>query len=93
MLALWSAEVLHQLRLHRSSFGTLCSGDEAAFERWWLGEPAPSAVHVHVLVFDPIEGRRPDRRRWIGLGELAPARPRYRDHAESLAALREAGLA
>jgi hypothetical protein len=93
MLALWSGEVLHELRLHKSSFETLCLGEQGIFERWRRGELPPVGVHSCVLVFDPIEGGRADRRRWIGLGELASARPRHRDYVDALAALREAGRA
>jgi hypothetical protein len=40
-----------------------------------------------LILFDPVEGVRADRRRWVGLGELATVRPRYRGYAEAAAKL------
>src|SRR5438067_6824 len=39
MAALWSAEVLHSLRLRTESFRSLCPDGPEAFEQWWSGDP------------------------------------------------------
>lgn len=83
MVALWSAEVLRSLRSHRASFASVCPDEPPAFEAWWRGEPPPTGRRSILLVFDPIEGWRRDRRRWAGLGELDSLRPRYRDYSDA----------
>ena len=86
--ALWSGEVLRALRSHRASFESVCPDSAAAFETWWNGRPPAAGRYSTLLVFDPDAGRRRDRRRWLGLAELDGARPRYRDYADALSALR-----
>ena len=93
MAALWSAEVLHQLRLHRSSFESVCPDEPNAFERWWGGEPPVTGRSSCLLLLDPIPGIGANQRRWIELAGPPTARPRYKGYAEALAALRETGLA
>jgi hypothetical protein len=93
VVALWSAEVLHAVRLHQASFASLCPDGIEAFEAWWRGEPPATGRVSAMLLFDSIEGRRRDRRRWVALAEAATARPRYAGYADALAALRDAGRA
>lgn len=93
MLALWSAEVLHAMRLRRATFESICPDDPACFEAWWLGRPVPPGVRAAILIWDPLEGVRRDRRRWVPIDGATEARPRYRDYADALAALRGAGRA
>ena len=88
IVALWSGEVLTELRTHAASFASVCPYPPAAFESWWRGEPPTSGRRSILVAFDPAEGQRRDRRRWLGLGELAGARPRYRDYTDSVALLR-----
>jgi hypothetical protein len=92
-VALWSAEVLHLIRIRRASFAGVCPDGVEAFEAWWRNEPAPAGQHSTLLLFDPIEGGRGDRRRWACLDEVSSVRPRYRGYADALVALRAAGLA
>jgi transcriptional regulator with XRE-family HTH domain len=92
MAALWSAEILHTLRTHESSFASVCPDPPAAFEAWWRGEPpAPgppaAARHSALLLFDPIDGGHRDRCRWVGRTQLSGLRPRYRDYADAVGAL------
>lgn len=92
MVALWSAEVLHEIRLHRASFESVARDSESWFAAWWRGEPRLAGRRSILVVFDPLEWGRRDRRRWIDLDSLAPAKPRYAGYAEALTALRRAGL-
>jgi hypothetical protein len=85
--ALWSGEVLRAIRAHEASFAGVCPGPIASFETWWCGEPPAAGRHSVLAVFDPEEGRRSDRRRWVGLGDLTGVRPRYRDYADAVALL------
>jgi transcriptional regulator with XRE-family HTH domain len=85
--ALWSAEVLRALRSHRASFESVCPDSCGAFEAWWRGDPPSAGRSSILLVFDPVQGRRRDRRRWLGIGELPGARPRYRDYANAVGLL------
>jgi hypothetical protein len=82
--ALWSGEVLHAIRTHAASFASVWPDPIDAFEAWWRGEPPEAGHRSRLVVFDPAEGRRSDRRRWIALDELADARPRYRDYADAV---------
>jgi transcriptional regulator with XRE-family HTH domain len=94
VVALWSAEVLHPLRMRGASFRALCPDDSEHFAAWWAGQPAPSpGKRSSLVIFDPLSGRRASRRRWAGLDALATADPRYRGYADALDALRRAGLA
>jgi hypothetical protein len=93
MVALWSAETLHQLRLHRSSFESVCPDPLDAFCDWWRGDTPAAGRRSNLVLFDPVVGHRRDRLRWASLSQLDAIRPRYRDYAEALAALRQDGLA
>jgi hypothetical protein len=87
MAALWSAEVMRTLRSHSASFESVCPDSPDAFESWWRGDPPTAGRHSILLIFDPIEGRRRDRRRWAALTDLPNVRPLYRDYADAAAAL------
>jgi hypothetical protein len=91
MAVLWSAEAMHAVRIHRASFAAICPDPSAAFGAWWEGSPLGTGSRSTLVVFDPIGGRRSCRARWIGLGEVAGARPRYRDYSDAAAQLRQSG--
>ena len=80
--ALWSADVLRMVRRHRASFESVCPDGPDPFERWWAGEPPTRGRRSVLIIFDPAEGKRSARRRWVGLAELDGLRPRHRDYAE-----------
>ncbi len=85
--ALWSADLIRIIRRQRSSFEAVWPDQTDAFEAWWAGT-APAAGRRSILVmFDPIEGVRTRRRRWVGLQDLGNSRPRYRDYADAARAL------
>lgn len=89
VVALWSAEILHDLRLHPSSFWAVCPDPPDAFAAWWTGAlPDASGVTSSLVLFDPIGGGRSDRRRFIGLADADRIRGRYRGYADALEAMR-----
>jgi hypothetical protein len=89
--ALWSAEVLHSIRIHEASFASVCPDRADTFDAWWRKDPPATGRHSILVLFDPVEGRRRDRRRWLTLSDLAHARPRYRDYVDAVDALRLGG--
>jgi transcriptional regulator with XRE-family HTH domain len=95
VVALWSAEVLHPLRLRAQTFRSACPDPAGAFAGWWMGSPPDAGTSSTLVVLDPLPGRRSSRRQWIDL-ETALDRatdPRYRGYSEAVEALRRAGLA
>jgi transcriptional regulator with XRE-family HTH domain len=90
IVALWSAETLHSLRLRAATWRAACP-DAGSFEAWWRGDLSNLAgVRSEIVVWDPLAGGHRDRRRWAGLDDLATIRPRYRDYRDGLEALRSA---
>jgi transcriptional regulator with XRE-family HTH domain len=88
IVALWSAEVLHTLRIRTASFEAVCPDASHAFAAWWSGEPPVSGDASTLIVFDPDPGDPgARRRRFIGLSEALRAEPRYRDYAAAARAL------
>ena len=85
IVALWSAEVLHALRLRTASFRAVCPDDPASLIAWLTGGAPPAGITSTFLLLDPIPA--PRRRRWIRLTEALTAEPRYRGYAEAAAAL------
>ena len=79
--ALWSAEVLHAIRLRTESFRTLCPDPPDAFATWWSGEPPGIAATSALIVLDPLASGR--QRPFIGLEAALTARARYRGYAEA----------
>ena len=76
--ALWSAEVLHALRLRTESLKTL-AGDQGNFEAWWAGARTTRSS-VEMVVLDPLASGR--QRAWIGLDDALKTRPRHTGYAE-----------
>jgi len=76
--ALWSAEVLHALRLRTESFKTL-AGDQGNFEVWLAGARTTRSS-VEMVVLDPLASGR--QRAWIGLDDALKTRPRHSGYAE-----------
>jgi transcriptional regulator with XRE-family HTH domain len=86
IVALWSAEVLHSLRLRPESFRSLCPDPPDAFASWWAGQSPPTGVTSSLVVLDPLATGR--QRPFIGLDEaIATAKPRHRGYAEVVAEL------
>jgi transcriptional regulator with XRE-family HTH domain len=93
IVALWSSEVIHALRLRRHSFAALAPDQPVGFAAWWEGAPVPAGTRASLVFFDPLTGERRSRRRWVGLDRLDGLAPRYRGYADALGALHDAGLA
>ncbi len=88
MACLWSAEVLHVLRLRSATFAALCPDppDQLAA---WLGdeEPAPG-VTSSLVVLDPLVAFGSRKRTIATLADVPRLESRYRGYAEAANALR-----
>lgn len=93
VVALWTSEVLHSLRLRTETFRSACPDTPDSFAAWWVGSPPAPGTRTSLVVFDPLPGRRSSRRRWIGLDDVRSAEPRYRGYVHALEALKAGGLA
>jgi transcriptional regulator with XRE-family HTH domain len=81
--ALWSAEVLHALRLRPHSFEALCPDSPERVIQWLAGAPPPYGTTSSLVVLD-LAAVPPDRV-LLGLdAALSPStRPRYRGYADA----------
>jgi transcriptional regulator with XRE-family HTH domain len=93
IVALWSSEVLHSIRMREASFRAVCPDGSDAFERWWYGRPPLPGANSTLVVFDPIGGGRSDRRRFVGLDEALRVRGRYTDYVDAASRLRAEHMA
>jgi hypothetical protein len=87
LAVLWSADVLHVLRLRTATFRAICPDSGDAFAGWWSGRELGEGATSELVVLDPAPdvGRA---RRWITVDEaLAGARPRYRGYSDAAAKL------
>lgn len=81
IVTLWSAEVLHALRLRAASFRALCPDPPDSFAAWWAGElPTTAGRTSALIVLDPLAVGR--QRPFIGLDDALVAHPRHRGYAE-----------
>ena len=81
--ALWSAEVLHSLRLRRASFEAICPDPADDFGSWWSGSvPRPSRPTSTLVILDPA-GRVGRRVAYVDLVAAGHVRPRYRGYADA----------
>lgn len=78
--ALWSAEVLHALRLRTESFRALCPDDATALDGWWSGDPPGRGKTTLLVVLDPLVSGR--ARPYVGLDEALRVKPRHRNYTE-----------
>lgn len=83
VVALWSAEVLHAVRLRTETFRSACPDDAASLLGWWSGNPpATGSVTSTFVVLDPAP--EPSRRGMFGtLHDALRVKPRYRDDADA----------
>lgn len=95
LVGLWSAEMLHAVRLRAESLRAICPDPADALLGWLRGEPPVGGVTSSLVLLDPIRRGRSDRRRLVDLAvALDPnTRPRYRGYADAVEALRAAGMA
>jgi DNA-binding XRE family transcriptional regulator len=81
VVALWSSEVLHALRLRSESFRALCPDPPGALVGWWHGSPPAAGVSSLLIVLDPLATGR--QRLFVGLEEALSVRPRHRGYAQA----------
>ena len=87
VVALWSAEVLHVLRLRTESFNAACPDPGTGFCAWWAGDqPAGPVISSSLVLLDPGPDI-PEARRIAELADLPRIRPRYRGYADAVARL------
>jgi hypothetical protein len=79
LVALWSSEVLHALRMRTATFRALCPDPADTFAAWWSGALPPVGSTSTLVILDPALAIG-WHRRWIGLDDLdaAAALPRLR---------------
>ena len=87
--ALWSAEMLHALRLRTQTFKAACPDPASSLrDHWWVGVPVAQRGRTSALVLiDPDPGIS-EARRFADLDDLERIRPRYRGYADAAARLR-----
>jgi transcriptional regulator with XRE-family HTH domain len=84
---LWSAEVLHAVRIGPASFRAVCPDSTTSFNSWWAGEAPRIGPSTSVFVlFDPVQPLDRRRPRFVGLDQaIEPStRPRYRGYAHAV---------
>ena len=74
--ALWSAEVLHALRLRPASFRSLCPDPADAFAAWWAGKPPIRGATSSLVVLDPLATGRQEL--YVGLDRALASRHGFR---------------
>jgi transcriptional regulator with XRE-family HTH domain len=79
MVALWTAEVLHTLRLRTATFRALCPDSADVFAAWWAGSPPARGTTASVVLFDPCAAGR--QRLFVGLDDALRVGPRHRGYA------------
>jgi transcriptional regulator with XRE-family HTH domain len=88
MIALWSAEVLHALRIRTESFRAACPDPPDDAIGWWNGAvPSRRGRTCSLLILDPAPNLT-DARRFASLSDLDRIRPRYRGYADAAERLR-----
>lgn len=80
MVALWSSEVLHVMRLRTESFRAICPDPPTSFMDWWRGNPPIGGKASTLVVLDPLAIGR--QRLFVGLDDALIVRPRYRGYAD-----------
>ena len=88
MVALWSAEVVHVIRLRTATFRALCPDPAQPFFDWWAGNPPANGVRSSLVVLDPLAVGR--QAAFADLDGALRARPRHRDYADVAQRLRRA---
>ena len=89
IVALWSSEVLHAVRLRAASFRALCPDPALTFQAWWEGTPPKTGASSVLIVLDPTATGR--QRAWISLDDAMSARPRHRGYSDAVANLARNG--
>lgn len=91
MACLWSAEMLHTLRVRSATFEALCPDPPDALEAWLRGEAPPEGVASTLVVLDPLVPIGSRRRTIVAVVPHRRLDPRFHDYADAASALRRAG--
>ena len=92
MAGLWSAEVIHSLRIRSATFRALGPDTREHLDAWLKGEPPTAGTSSSVVLLDPFASGR--RVAIVGLEHvLAGTRPRVRGYREAAERLRAEGRA
>jgi len=87
MVGLWSAEVIHMVRLRQASFRALCPDPDRRFAAWQSGRPPDSGNSSSFVLLDPLASGR--QARTVGLERVVDGvRPRLRGYADAAERLR-----
>jgi len=82
MVGLWSAEVIHSVRLRAATFRALFPDPDDGLAAWLRGEPPTTGRSSSFVLLDPFAHGR--QVRTIGLERvLAGAKPRIRGYGEA----------
>jgi transcriptional regulator with XRE-family HTH domain len=82
VVGLWSAEILHTVRLRPATFQSLCPDTIQVFEAWWRGRPPKEGRSSAFVLLDPFAAGR--TRPFVGLETVVGSlRPRVRDYSEA----------
>ena len=82
MVGLWSAEVIHSVRLRAATFRALCPDPEDGFAAWLRGEPPVAGRSSSFVLLDPFAHGRQARTADLQ-HVLAGAKPRIRGYREA----------
>lgn len=80
IVALWSTEILHAIRLRPETFRSLCPDQPTGFAQWWSGHPPRTGSSSELVILDPLASGK--QRVWIGLDEAVRARPRHSGYGD-----------
>jgi transcriptional regulator with XRE-family HTH domain len=92
LVGLWSAEVIHSIRLRSATFHALGPDSRERLDAWLRGDPPAAGTSSSVVLLDPFASGR--QAPMVGLEDvLAGARPRVRGYPEAAERLRTDGRA
>jgi transcriptional regulator with XRE-family HTH domain len=92
MVGLWSAEVIHSLRLRSATFQAIGPDSRERLDAWLKGDPPAGGTSSSVVLLDPFASGR--QASIVGLEHvLAGTRPRIRGYREAADRLRADGRA
>lgn len=86
MAVLWSAEVLHDLRIRTASFRAVCPDSIDSLTAWLEGDPPSQGTHTVLAILDPTARGR--SRTVVGFEAATAARVRFRGYADAVKTLR-----
>jgi transcriptional regulator with XRE-family HTH domain len=87
IIGLWSAEVIHSVRLRAATFRAVCPHSDERLKAWLRGEPPADGRSSSFVLLDPSATGR--QRSTVGLDRvLAGIRPRVRGYREAVEELR-----